>query len=290
MLARKEREAKDAGRDRAHRRGEGAAAPAPGRARRLLKAACLSGSVYFRGNDRSPGDRAVDVGKSAAEILGQVLPEIFDRFKEAAAKRRGREEGRSTRCSPPRTCRACLRSSAALGLLRDEKGKTVFRVESGPLAEVLSRIEERANYGDTASGRYLADEFAKEPFGWDFEVVRLLVLSLLRAGKIEATSKGQTFDSATGVEARETFSNNNLFRQASFRPKKGIEFEELVKAAEAFRDTFGSEVTRAERRRHRRRAAQGDRAARGHGRRGASDSSPHTACPAARSSKAPSAR
>ena len=123
----------------------------------------------------------------------------------------------------------------SLGLLRDEKGKTVFRTESGPLKEVLDRIEERANYGDTASGRYLTDEFAKEPFGWDFEVVRLLVLSLLRAGKIEATSKGQTIDTATGVEARDTFSNNNLFRQASFRPKKGIEFEELVKASEAFR-------------------------------------------------------
>src|SRR5690606_15737464 len=131
---------------------------------------------------------------------------------------------------------------AGLGLLRDERGKTVFRTESGPLKEVLDRIEERANYGDTASGRYLADEFAKEPFGWDFEVVRLLVLSLLRAGKIEATSKGQTLDTVTGVEARETFSNNNLFRQASFRPKKGIEFEEIVKASEAFRDTFGSEV------------------------------------------------
>lgn len=127
-------------------------------------------------------------------------------------------------------------------VLRDEKGKTVFRVESGALAEVLSRIEERANYGDTASGRFLADELAKEPFGWDFEVVRLLVLSLLRAGKIQATSKGQTIDSATGIEARDTFSNNNFFRQASFRPKKGIEFEELVKASEAFRDTFGSEV------------------------------------------------
>src|SRR4029078_11318573 len=62
------------------------------------------------------------------------------------------------------------------------------------------------------------------------------------AGKIEATSKGQTLDTVTGVEARDTFSNNNLFRQASFRPKKGIEFEELVKASEAFRDTFGSEV------------------------------------------------
>src|SRR5207247_4690393 len=131
---------------------------------------------------------------------------------------------------------------SGLGLLRDERGKTVFRVDSGPLKEVLDRINERANYGDTASGRFLSDEFAKEPFGWDFEAVRLLVLSLLRAGAIEATSKGQTLDSVTGVEARDTFSNNNLFRQASFRPKKGIEFEELVKASEAFRDTFGTEV------------------------------------------------
>ena len=146
------------------------------------------------------------------------------------------------RCSPPRIFRGSRLSSGALGSCATRRGKTVFRVESGPLAEVLSRIEERANYGDTASGRFLADEFAKEPFGWDFEVVRLLVLSLLRAGKIEATSKGQTIDSATGIEARDTFSNNNLFRQASFRPKKGIEFEELVKASEAFRDTFGSEV------------------------------------------------
>jgi len=209
--------------------------------RRLLKAASLSGSVYFRGNDRSPGDRAADVGKSASEILGLVLPDVFDRFKEAAARTNDLKKGvealfaaENLQGLPP--------VFSSLALLRDEKGKTVFRVESGPLAEVMSRIEERANYGETASGRFLADEFAKEPFGWDFEAVRLLVLALLRAGKIEATSKGQTIESTTGVDARETFSNNNVFRQASFRPKKGIEFAELVKASETFRDTFGGEV------------------------------------------------
>jgi Family of unknown function (DUF6079) len=209
--------------------------------RRLLKAACLAGSVYFRGNDRSPGDRAVDVGKSAAEILGQVLPEVFDRFKEAAAKASEVKKGTDALFTAE-NLQGLPPVFSNLGLLRDEKGKTVFRVESGALKEVLDRIDERANYGDTASGRFLADELAREPFGWDFEVVRLLALSLLRAGKIEATSKGQTIDTVTTVEARDTFSNNNYFRQASFRPKKGIEFEELVKAAEAFRDTFGSEV------------------------------------------------
>ena len=209
--------------------------------RRLLRAACLSGRVYVRGNDRSPTDRAVDVGKTAADVLGQTLPEVFDRFKEAAAKATDVKKGTDALFTAD-NLQGLPSVFGALGLLRDEKGKTVFRTDSGALKEVLDRIDERANYGDTASGRFLTDEFAKEPFGWDFEVVRLIVLSLLRAGKIEATSKGQTLDTVTGIEARDTFSNNNLFRQASFRPKKGIEFEELVKASEAFRDTFGSEV------------------------------------------------
>lgn len=241
MLARKEREAKTPdetaliGEEKVRFRRH------QDELRRLLKTACLSGSVYFRGNDRSPGDRAVDVGKSAAEILAHVLPEVFDRFKEAAARSNEVKKGVDALFSAE-NLQGLPSVFGSLGLLRDEKGKTVFRVEGAPLAEVLRRIDERANYGDTASGRFLVDEFAKEPFGWDFEVVRLLVLSLLRAGKIEATSKGLTIDAATGVEARDTFSNNNVFRQASFRPKKGLEFDELVKASEAFRDTFGSEV------------------------------------------------
>jgi hypothetical protein len=241
MLARKEREAKTSDETALIAEEKVRLRRHQDELRRLFRAACLSGTVYFRANDRSPGDRAVDVGKSATEILGHVLPEVFDRFKEAAARPTDVRKGVDALFSAD-NLQGLPPVFMSLGLLRDEKGKTVFRTESGPLAEILNRIEERANYGDTASGRYLSDEFAKEPFGWDFEAVRLLVLSLLRAGKIEATSKGQTIDSATGIEARDTFSNNNFFRQASFRPKKGIEFEELVKAAEAFRDTFGKEV------------------------------------------------
>lgn len=241
MLARKEREAKTAdetaliGEEKIRLRRH------QDELRRLLKAASLSGSVYFRGNDRSPGDRAVDVGKSAAEILSDVLPEVFDRFKEAAARASDFKKGIEALFTAD-NLQGLPPVFSSLGLLRDERGRTVFRVESGPLAEVMSRIEALSNYGETASGRFLADEFAKEPFGWEFDAVRLLVLALLRAGKIEATSKGQTIDLATSVESRDTFSNNNLFRQAAVHPKKGLEFEELVKASEAFRDTFGREV------------------------------------------------
>jgi len=209
--------------------------------RRLLREAFLNGNVYFRGNDRSPAAGATDVGKAAIGVLDEVVPEIFDRFKEAAAKQVDVKKGLDTLLAAA-NLQGLPPVFSGLGLVRSENGKVVFELAQGPLHEVLARIEQRAGYGETASGRYLADEFAKEPFGWDFEVLRLLTLCLLRAGVVEATSKGQTFEGATGPEAKETFSNNNLFRAASFPPKKGVDFAELVKANEACKDTFGTEA------------------------------------------------
>ena len=214
--------ARDEGRGhaRSDRRGEASASAATGRAPPpAARGVPLGQRLLPRQRPQPRATGPSTSARRAAEILGQVLPEVFDRFKEAAAKVTDVKKGTDALFTAE-NLQGLPPVFGSLGLLRDEKGKTVFRVESGPLTEVLDRIEERANYGDTASGRYLADEFAKEPFGWDFEVVRLLVLSLLRAGKIEATSKGQTIDSVTSVEARDTFSNNNLFRQASFRPRR----------------------------------------------------------------------
>jgi hypothetical protein len=57
--------------------------------------------------------------------------------------------------------------------------------------------------------------------GWEFDTVRLLVVALARAGKIEATSKGQTIESALSIDARNTFENNNLFTSEFVPPQKG---------------------------------------------------------------------
>jgi len=211
--------------------------------RRLIRQALLTGSIFFRGNDRSPDDNASEIGRTAAKVLSQALPEVFDRFQEAAARvsRKDLESLMTTE-----NLRGLTSVFTDLHLVRDQGGKPVFNTESGPLAEVLARIENRTSYGEVASGRYLTDEFAKEPFGWDFDVVRLFVIALLRAGKIEATSKGQVIESALSLHARNTFVNNNLFRQASFRPKIGLEFIHVVEASEHFKEVFGKEISELE--------------------------------------------
>jgi hypothetical protein len=209
--------------------------------RQRLGTACLSGNVFFRGNDRSPAEGTADVVKAASAILAEVTPEIFERFSEAAVRTTDAKKGTDALLIAS-NLRGLPGVFGTVGLLREEKGNPVFDTTRGPLSEVLGRIKERSDYGQTANGRWLETEFEKEPFGWDFEVVRLLALCLLRAGTITATSRGITIDSATSSEAVEVFSNNASFRGATFVPAKLVDFSVVVAASVAFKDTFGSEV------------------------------------------------
>ena len=211
--------------------------------RRLVKQSLLTGTIFFRGNERSPDDTATDIGRTTAKVLAQALPEVFDRFEDAAV-RVGKSDLESLMTTE--NLRGLTSAFTDLNLVRDQGGKPVFNTEVSPLADVLSRIENRTSYGEVATGRYLTDEFAKEPYGWDFDVVRLVVIALLRAGKLEATSKGQVIESALSLNARNTFANNNLFRQASLRPKIGLEFANIVDASDRFKEVFGREIPELE--------------------------------------------
>ena len=208
---------------------------------RLLRAAVLGGTAFFRGNDRSPGPTAIDVGKTAGTILGQVLPDVFTRFDEGAAKtadaKRGLEE--------------LLRADNIeglpvvfnfLGLLRDEGGRTVFDADAPALRVVYAKIKHDADYGTKATGKSLTEHFGSSPYGWDFEVTRLLVAVLLAADKVQLRHGSTDIDSRRGIAAKDALTDNNNFRSTSCAPKKGIDFAEIAKAANHFESTFGSEI------------------------------------------------
>jgi len=204
-----------------------------------LREGLLNGHIFFRGNDRSPDESAKDVRGVAEGLLSQVLPDVFDRFDEAAAKVSSKDlEAVLT----AESLLALPSVFADLGLVQDKAGMPAFNVEAGPLAEVMRRIDDRTNYGETASGKYLTSEFEKEPFGWEFDVVRLLVACLLRAGSVEMTSRGQVVKSARTLEARTTLTNNSIFRQASFRPAQEEDGCDFIGAYEHYREVFGRDI------------------------------------------------
>lgn len=212
--------------------------------RLLVKASLLTGGVFCHGNDRSPRAGQTDVKVAAETILATVLPDVFHRFNEGAAKVKATD---LTALLTTENLRGLPQVFSDLNLTKTQGTQTTFETAAGPLFEVLGKIKSRTTYGETANGRYLTEEFAKEPFGWDFDVVRLFIGCLLRAGLIEATSQGQTIANALSLEARNTFTNNNHFRAASFRPKQsGLTFADWAQAAEDYKAVFGKEVSEIE--------------------------------------------
>ncbi|ANP46082.1 BREX system P-loop protein BrxC [Candidatus Viadribacter manganicus] len=208
---------------------------------RRMRAAVLAGRAYFRGNERAPEPGVADVGKAVESVLGQALPLVYDRHTEASAKKTDVAKGIEALLTAENLA-GLPAVFSQLALLKEQQGKKVFRTDANPLSEIAALIDSRASYGQIATGKTLEDQFLKAPFGWDVDVVRLLTLSLLRAGVIDGVVKGQPFDTATSDAARDCFSNNNLFRSSSFRPKKGIDFDVIVDAAARFKETFGEEA------------------------------------------------
>jgi hypothetical protein len=208
--------------------------------KRMLRESMLAGAIYFRGNDRSP-DGAVDtVSKAANSVLSHVLPDVYSRFAEGGA-RVSTQDLNSLLTSE--SLRGVSIVFTQLNLIRDENGQPVLDTDTGALKEVLDRVENKTSYGEIATGKYLIDEFAKEPFGWNLDVVRLLVVSLVRAGSIRATSKGAVIENALSTDAKTAFTSNNIFKSCSFQKRvSGTDIDDWLKAEEAFRDVFGKQL------------------------------------------------
>lgn len=210
---------------------------------RLLQQAFLNGSVFFQGGDRSPDENDRTVVKAAEGVMADALPQVFNRFQMGAAR-----VARSDLVALVEN--ADLRGLPAvfttLKLLRIESGTPVLVTDSGPLFEMLTWISNKNDYGITPQGKALDAEYGKAPYGWEFDVVKLFALCLLRAGQVVVTSQGQTLESVEALTAKEVFTNNNLFRAATFRPKKSIDFAEILKAADAYKKTFGEQIKEVE--------------------------------------------
>jgi len=210
---------------------------------RLLQQAFLNGSVFFQGGDRSPDENTPTVVKAAEAVMAEALPTVFDCFQMGAAR-----VARSDLVALVEN--ADLRGLPAvfttLKLLRVEGGTPVLVTDSGPLFKMFTWISGKNDYGITPQGKALDAEYGKAPYGWDFDVVKLFALCLLRAGQVVVTSQGMSIESVDALTAKEVFTNNNLFRAATFRPKKSIDFAEILKAADAYKKTFGEQIKEVE--------------------------------------------
>ena len=210
---------------------------------RLLRAACLNGSAYFRGNDRSPSSGAGDVAKAAT----------IDPQPGAARRlhplRRWRRQVHRRQAWPRRTDDRDRSARPAVGLpgpaiccvMRAARPSSTPRTT--PRCATYSPRSKRAP--TSAARRPASHSPSTSPTPPTAGTSRSSGSSWppsCAAGKIQMTHKGDAVDDPKSVAGKDGLGNNNHFKAASFQPKKGVDFEEFIKANQHFKATFGSEI------------------------------------------------
>ena len=80
--------------------------------------------------------------------------------------------------------------------------------------EVLDYLIAQNDYGnrEERTGKQLEKRFGGIGYGWDRDMLRLILAVLFRAGSIEVSQGGEKFTSYSDPRCRPPFINNNTFK------------------------------------------------------------------------------
>src|SRR4051794_11304854 len=131
-----------------------------------------------------------------------------------------------------------------LGLVTKDGSKFVPNPGAPVAKEVLDYLVGEHGYGNKESrtGKALEKRFGGIGYGWDRDMLRLVLAVLFRAGSVEITHGGEKFAAYGDPRSRTPLVNNVSFKSALFTPVKPIDLPTLKRAVESYEDLTGETV------------------------------------------------
>jgi hypothetical protein len=214
-----------------------------GRLREKLEIALLAGTGIFRGVARDGSA----LGKTLPEVFGNLLdraiPDLYPKLELGARPVKGTEAEEVLKAANLGALPQVLYGGpGGLNLIATEGGKAVPNQAAGVATEVLNYLKLEHSYGNKVTGRTLEDHFGGLGFGWDKDVLRLVLAVLLRAGAVEVTYQGRRFRSHQDPQCRVPFTSPPAFRASSFAPRETVDLRTLTSAVEHYESLTGGEV------------------------------------------------
>jgi hypothetical protein len=118
----------------------------------------------------------------------------------------------------------------------------VINLQAPIVKEVSAYLQREHAYGNKVTGRAVENHFGGIGYGWEPEILWLVLATLLRSGAIEVTYQGKRYRNHLDPQVRAPFSGPQAFRSASFAPRKSIDLPTLVAAAKRYEELTGEEV------------------------------------------------
>ncbi len=215
------------------------------RLRDKLTDALEQGQGVFRGVAKD----APSLGKQLAEILKKfyafAVPDLYPKLEMGSRPLKGTEAEDVLKAVDLKGLpQVFYDGEQGLKLVVKDGAKFVPNPAADVCKEVLDYLVSEHGYGnkDTRTGKELERRFGGSGYGWDRDVLRLILAVLFRAGSIEVTHGGQKFDTHADPRCRVPFAGNTAFKSALFTPVKPIDLKTLRRAVESYEALTGVTV------------------------------------------------
>ena len=215
------------------------------RLRDKLTEAMERGTGMFRGVQKD----ASALGKSLPEILkklfGQVVPDLYPKLPMGSRSMDKDDPERLLKAVDLKVLpKVFYEGDQGLALVVKDGAKLVIATNAPVAKEVLDYLKSEQSYGskDTRMGKMLEKRFGGTPYGWERDMLRLILATLFRAGEIEVTYQGNRYHNYQDPASRTPFTNNPAFRSSLFSPRQSVGLKTLTQAVQQLEDITGEEV------------------------------------------------
>lgn len=210
-----------------------------------LSQALARGNSVFNGVKRD----AVVYGKVLADILRtylqDVVPKMYPKLEMGYRPLRGNEAEVLLKAANLKALPDVFKdTSSGLGLVVQEGADYRIDVETPIAQEIMRYLKYYDEYGENErlTGKSIETNFTGIGYGWELDMLRLVLSVLFRAGIIDVYHSGRPYKSYKDEQSWKPFTNTPAFRKARFTPKKVIDRSTRIKAAELTEQIIGRQV------------------------------------------------
>jgi hypothetical protein len=201
------------------------------------------GTGFFQGVAK-PG---AGLGKTLNEILKALLdfavPVLYPKLEMGSRPLKGNEAEVILKAANLNGLPKVFYSPPdGLELVTREGAKQVVNLNATITKEVIGYLVSQHSFGIKVTGRTLENHFGGLGYGWEREMLWLVLGTMLRGGAIEVTYQGRRYRNHLDPQVRAPFSGTNAFRSASFAPREPISLKDLVEASKRCEALTGEEV------------------------------------------------
>lgn len=208
-----------------------------------LEAALAAGRGYFRGVEKTGAALGKGLGEILKALFDYAVPELYPKLEMGSRPLKGNEAEEILRAANLNgLSKIFYGPPEGLDLVVQEGNKYVVNNQAPVVKEVADYLSREHAYGNKVTGKVLENQFGGLGYGWELDMIRLVLATLLRGGGLEVTYQGRRYRNHLDPQVRVPFAGTQAFRSASFAPRKAIDLQTLVAAAQRYEMLTGDEV------------------------------------------------